>query len=277
MELIGVFIVVDILDSIISFQDTIGNKKLIRLSFTDAIKEHSNDFPATYFIRAVDGRFYVGGTKRLKARLNQHRGYLRAGTHVNKGLQSLYNTLGEDKLSFWVIPCLTREEAQQTEAQVLAGNHGSLMCLNMSSDPFAPVHGYDRTVALQKLRVYQQSEEGKAVKSAQAKAMWNNAESRAKIIGKLGEAIVVDGTQYASVREAARVTGFSIQGLRRAMVDGVVDTVNITAFKRRISIAGVEYFSMEEAARQLGVKSNTLHWRINHSADKWADHFYIEG
>jgi len=47
------------------------------------------------------------------------------------------------------------------------------------------------------------------------------------------------------------------------------------AFKREVSIAGVVYESMEAASRILGVKGNTLHWRINHTAPKWADHFYV--
>ncbi|MNM18899.1 GIY-YIG catalytic domain protein [compost metagenome] len=268
---------IDIIDSIMLLNSDLGKRKLIRLSFADIIKEHKNDFPAAYFIRAEDGRFYVGGTKRIKSRLNQHRGYLRAGTHVNDGLQTLYNTLGEAKLSFWLIPCTTRDEAQEIEAEILRGNHGHFLCLNISSDPHAPVRGYDRTVAINKIRAYQQSEQGKAVKSAQAKAMWQDADTRNTILEKLGETITVDGVSYLSVREASRKTGFSIMALRNHLRDGVVLTEDIKVFRKKISIAGVVYESMEEAARVLGVKSNTLHWRINHTADRWADHFYIDG
>ncbi len=265
---------VDIIDSIITFHENLGSRKLIRLSFTDVIKEQKNDFPAAYFIRGVDGSFYVGGTKRLKARLNQHRGYMRAGTHANAGLQKLYNSLGEAKISFWIIPCETKTEAQQIETQILKWNHGGLLCLNVSSDPLAPIRGYDRSDVYRRIREYHQSDEGRLEKSRRSKIMWQNAAVRAKIIEATGEAITVDGVKYLSVREASRQTGYCISALRNSLINGVVDTKNIKPFKRKVSANGCVYGSIKEAAVVYGIKDNTMHYRCSSTDPKWVQFFF---
>lgn len=68
-------------------------------------------------VNTVNNKRYVGSSKSVDSRFNEHRRKLRRGDHTNKKLQRAWNKYGEDKFEFVVIEeccidnLLTREQA----------------------------------------------------------------------------------------------------------------------------------------------------------------------
>lgn len=51
----------------------------------------------------VNGKFYIGSSKNIDLRWDDHKQYLRGGYHINPRLQNAWNKYGEDKFIFEVI------------------------------------------------------------------------------------------------------------------------------------------------------------------------------
>lgn len=64
------------------------------MRLSEAIKGLRWDIGGVYLIRCVDGRQYIGGTRSIRGRLNQHRYKLQRDIHKNPLLQEAWNRLG---------------------------------------------------------------------------------------------------------------------------------------------------------------------------------------
>jgi hypothetical protein len=73
--------------------------------------------------------------------------------------------------------------------------------------------------------------------------------------------ITIRGVDYPSKTEAAKALGIGYEALRKAIVDGRLDTVGLNG--RRVKIDGKTYGSIAEAARTIGVNYEALkgHYR----------------
>lgn len=264
---------IDLLDACTANGDF--GKVVIRLTFNEPIVNHKEDYSAVYFIYFNHhARFYIGSTTRIKARLNQHRTFLRKGNHINSELQVLYNNVKENEISFFIFPQSNIMDAKKREQELLDTHHGHQCCLNVSNDAYCSTRGYNREHVYEKLRLLNRTDKYKKIRSENSKNMWRDPEKRKALIGAMGENVNVDGETYGSVREASRETGFSIAALRRALDRGVVDTKKIRVPKRRVSAEGTIFDSITAASKQYGIKDNTMHWRVNNP--NWVDYFYVD-
>ena len=51
----------------------------------------------------VNGKFYIGSSKYINYRLDEHKQYLRGGYHINPKLQNAWNKYGENKFIFEIL------------------------------------------------------------------------------------------------------------------------------------------------------------------------------
>ncbi len=51
----------------------------------------------------VNGKFYIGSSKNINNRWDNHKQYLRGGYHINPKLQNAWNKYGEDKFIFEIV------------------------------------------------------------------------------------------------------------------------------------------------------------------------------
>ena len=74
--------------------------------------------------------------------------------------------------------------------------------------------------------------------------------------------ITIRGVDYPSKTEAAKALGIGYEALRKAIVDGRLDTVGLNPrgrnHGRRVKIDGKTYGSIAEAARTIGVNYEAL-------------------
>lgn len=66
--------------------------------------------PGIYIIKCLkNGKFYIGSSINLRARLNQHRNDLRKDKHANKHLQAAWNKYGEKQFEFKILEYCERD------------------------------------------------------------------------------------------------------------------------------------------------------------------------
>lgn len=263
-------------DVVTVFKTMLSNPDdLITEPFGTSLKFFPNDL-AVYVIEFKNGSYYIGGSRYLKKRINQHRGNLRSGKHINKNMQTCYNLSSEvDILIHYAIAPdnFTLKHAEQT---LLSALHGKLGCLNISDSSTNSTSGYDRTKAWERISQTKSKPEFRQKTAEQTKKNWQDTNFRNKVLDKIGEKVIVDNVEYLSVREASRATGYSIQGLRAALKDGVIFSKNVLPHKRRVIIKGIIFDTLEAASKHFGVADNTIHWRINNPKEKWSDHAYLD-
>lgn len=261
------------IDNILNFNGTLETRAFLRVPFNINLSALQFDHPALYLIYFNTYDFYVGCTKIIKSRINQHRGYLRSGTHVNKVLQEKYNTLGEDNIDFYILTCKSREEARDIERAFLKENYNDDRYLNITSTSRGLTYGG----RIDKLRKFARSTTQRIKVGKASRKNWKDPVYREKVLSKTSEGITVDNVYYYSVREASRKTGFSIQDLRRNLKNGIVDSKDIQLRTKTKSVMaeGMRYEKVGDAAKAYGVKDNTMTWRLKSTATKWKDFYYL--
>lgn len=161
-----------------------------------------------YFLRHVKtGAFYIGSTKDLFGRYQDHTELLRKGNHYSQRLQSLYNE--DPRLQYDTFIVETRLDAFELEQQLINEHAGSPFMLNIAVDVRSGTKG--RALPLEhKQRI-----------AATLRGRPHSAERREKIaaINRLrSRAVVIDGVTYAGAAEAGRALGHSIDRVRKRIM-----------------------------------------------------------
>jgi group I intron endonuclease len=252
------------------------NRKNRKLTDAEGIRLKSE--PACYIIENQETKnLYVGSTKNISRRISKHLTSLKSNSHSNKNLQNDFNnTDDKDKIIVYISPYKTLDEARNEEQLILDEGHGSDIMLNISNNARAPNSGYDRTDIITKTKITINTSEHKEKVSLESKQRWQNEEFRKKSIKSMGENIEVDGVSYGSVREASRETGFCIATIRNNLIDGKASSKTFKLTKRKVSVRGIIYNTVTEAANALNVATNTMTWRCQNQDDIWKDHFYLD-
>lgn len=257
--------------------------------------------PAMYVItNPLTRAFYIGSTKCIRRRLFNHTHLLKNNTHSNKLLQKEFNELWNPKemLMVSIEFHATVEEATIAEQKYLNEHYSETNCLNVMGIAHGPKRSGSSIVSktliesdkyrqyfnkrysdpnTAPLLKYIRTQEAYQKKSEVAIFSWRRPEYRKAMIDLLGHTVIVGGVRYSSVREASRMTGVSILTIRSRMIDGnEISIQDIRKPFRKVSVKGIVYDSVNEAAYALGVKANTMTWRCQNASPNWSDHFYIE-
>lgn len=171
------------------------------------------------------GNVYVGSTKNLAKRISQTTSSLRKNTHKNKNLQQLYNK--DPEINFFIKLTETVEKAQEEEQQAVDKLKDSDNLCNVAV----------KDVVLTRLGA-KLSEEHKDI------LMSSN------INRKVSE----ETRRRQSESQKVFINTPEGKELLRQKIEKL---------SRKISIGGVEYPSISEASRQLGIKYTTLVRKYN--------------
>jgi len=242
-----------------------------------------NDSPGVYFLVNPDTKeVYIGSSGKILERRSQHEALLKRGKHPNKRLQNSYNQNSGMKFVGMTLP--TRDEALDHEQMLLNATMHEPGILNISKNA-----RYCRVDGLR------HSDETKAKISAASKGHKHNLgrkhppEFGARVSERLKGHIVSDETRekIRATKVGATMSKEAIEKMRQskigvkqdpeaverraAMLRGKPLTeehvfnlrqANVKRFKS-VSIDGVVYPSINEAARSLNLNPGTIYNRIN--------------
>lgn len=225
--------------------------------------------PAVYIIENQEtGKFYVGSTININCRAKKHLTTLNNGKHANKKLQEQFD-LVTDKNKIVMHVCFknTVVIARAREQLILDEGFGHESCLNVSNNVNGPSLNHNKITNLS---------ENATKRSDNSKTMWLKDGFRENHIRALGDAVIVDGILYPSVREASRKLNVTIQAIRSRMINGnIVSLTGMRPFTKKVSAGGVIYDTVAAAAIAENVEPNTMTWRCQNKDLKWSKYFYL--
>ncbi len=205
-----------------SFKSGYGNGKPPKNTFSHK--------PGCYVIEHVaTGKKYVGSSVNLSGRINGNLNYLEHGKHKNKNLQEAFNN--DPKVEVFVKPTKTEEEARQLEQQIVdellpSGNLCNIAVVDVTKTRVgvlltdkhksALLEGsLGKTRSPESRKRMSESHLGKKLPEEhkhklsevhkQRLSTPEGKESHAKGIEKISHAVMIDGIEYPSKSEAARI------------------------------------------------------------------------
>lgn len=93
--------------------------------------------PAAYTLtHQPTGRFYIGSSSDVHARLSRHKHSMKDGNHPNGGLREVGATW--DDIAVEIFPCSSSEEAEKMELDALDKHLGGKLCCNVIPDNIGP-------------------------------------------------------------------------------------------------------------------------------------------
>lgn len=230
---------------------------------------------AVYLILFPNGNYYIGGTKRLYHRINQHRCYLRSGKHINQNLLGSYQTSKESNINVCFVELFDMASVKLLEQKLIDFLHSDPHCTNISESA-TTVAGECINLARSKMIKTKQTTEYKTKVSLNSRLMWTDPDYRANQIALRGESVCIDDVSYPSYRQASYATGYSVQALRKACKNGVVKTSDIGKLSRKVCVKGITYQTITDAAKAYNVAINTMSYRCQSSNVNWIDFNFLD-
>lgn len=93
--------------------------------------------PCAYTIH-IGGKFYHGSTGKMNRRAMSHKHHLKAGKHINRGMQYLYDS--DHRPTFKIYKCRTLEEARELEDKMIKDDAGNPKMLNIIQTAYVGEH-----------------------------------------------------------------------------------------------------------------------------------------
>jgi hypothetical protein len=250
---------------------TLGNPVPMRMS--------PRQLPGVYMVLClVNNKRYYGESKNVSARLSQHKSKLRRNIHEVSELQRDYNLYGEENFEFsclYIAKDMSLEQRQAYETELIGRFYA--LCYNKSD------------------KVNHKGENhpfwGKSHSDSTRRQMSESAHERKQNSTLEGFPILLKDEVFPSLSEASRQTGHSRDTIRRWLNDPmnpicvaldasqphqrseILDSnssafVENTGLRKEVSLYGVTYSSIAEAARQRNCsRSNIQRLLRNHPQD----------
>jgi group I intron endonuclease len=159
------------------------------------------EIPGAYIIEHVaTGMCYVGSTSHLANRRTRHLSMLRTGTHHNREFQKAFNT--DPELVFVAIPTETKEQAVESEQNLLDVHHANGQIFNVALD------------AIKNFQGLRHSEENK-IKMVENRTIFAHREETKQRISQTmaGREATTGSLEAMRVANAERSTSVSIDGV----------------------------------------------------------------
>ena len=254
----------------------------------------------------VSGRYYIGYSTNIAKRFTVHRSKLKKNCHDNIFLQRAYNLDGEDKFSYEIIhTCNSEEEAKEKELQYLTDLtiRDKIYNLNYNNSGGDLLkHHPDKDIIREKI-----------IKSHAETVSKMTPEERKEKYGKLGEKNGMFGKTHTEEarqkmsemnkgrechnkgKKLSEETKQKLSEVRKNKYTGKDNPFygkqhseetkqkireknigNIPPTNKEITIDGIFYISISEAARQLNIPTPTVLWRLNSKNPKFINYKYVE-
>ena len=219
-------------------------------------------------LNKINGRVYIGSSKKLEKRLNRHKYELKKGVHHNKFLQNDFNKLGKDfsNIEFSII----EYEDDYDKRLELEYEHITFfsreknMCYNHDKNPKALKDGecFGNSIEKTKKKIsdslkkaYSNPESAKR-KSEASKAAWQNKESRERRILAIKTAHSTEKTKEKManvVREQ-----WADDEKRKGFIEARIKSGRIKPFKVIKNGEIVEIVNLSEWCRENGMCEDSL-------------------
>jgi len=230
-----------------------------------------------------EGKYYIGYSRNINRRWEQHRYDLKTKRHGNVRMQRVYDKYGPECFTYEMLQeCETEEEAIRVESSYLQD-------LSIREKLYNLIFVNDKGL------IYHSDESLMNMSQSQTESY-----KKGRVIANK-RSIIINGITYPSINEASRQLGMSncniIYRLKSSKYtnyeyDGYVNKMTEeTRIKlsgalklrkpkpcnyRNISIDNIVYVSVTEAARKLGVHRPTIYERIKSPNPKFANYFYAD-
>ncbi len=245
------------------------------------------------------GKFYVGSTGNIKRRMKEHFGDLKKGNHHCKELQELYNAAPVVKVTMLYIAD-TRDDAFDLEQQLLDIHAAGSLLLNKAKNARKAWLGLNHSpetkskISNSQLGVKNHSfgrtlsEEHRSKISKANRGYKHTAAARAKITAsKLGKSLSEEhktklsdakiGTTHTveSREKMSRSKKGRVLTLEHRIKLKVANSNRKSFLPVRVSVAGVIYPTIAEAARDLGITVIMLRRRLDSTHPKHSMFFRV--
>jgi predicted GIY-YIG superfamily endonuclease len=230
-----------------------------------------------------EGKYYIGYSRNIMKRWEQHRYDLKTKRHGNVHLQRVYDKYGSECFTYEMLQeCETEEEAIRVESSYLQD-------LSIRDKLYNLIFVNDKGL------IYHSDESLMNMSQSQKESY-----TKGRVIANK-RSIIINGITYPSINEASRQLGMIksniIYRLKSSKYtnyeyDGYDNEISeetriklSTSIKLRkpkpcnfknISIDNIVYESVTDAARKLGVHRTTIYERIKSPNPKFANYFYAD-
>lgn len=232
----------------------------------------------TYKLTHVpSGRYYVGSSGDLVARMSQHKLRLVAGIHKNPTLQEVF-TVWED-MTFDHMVCDTRDHAYTIEQEMLDEHLTDPLCCNIASNALVPwKDGMPDSVRAKISKFHKGRDYGEAFRKMRSELMTGIPRTEAQ---KQKLAIALKGRkrppEVCQKISEGRKGWVPSDETRARMSEGAkaraVDMDRIekmsVAVSKPVMVDGVTYPSKAEVARTFGVSESTVQQRLVSTTERF--------
>lgn len=254
-----------------------------------------------YFITCEPtGRYYIGSSTDMDARLVRHFRSLRQGTHHNVFLQRVFNKYGEEAFSYKVLKEKTLEDARFLEQAFLTHHVDRALCMNigrsasggdnLTNNPNRAKIIKRMTSAVNSWMSSLSSKERKEKfgRPGELNGMYGKTHSKAAR-KKISEASKGNCNALGSVRDEAYRAALSERAKLRTgeknpfygkthskeakLAMSLANIGVVPANARTVRIGKKKFASLAEASRVLNIPTPTIHYRIN--SPKYTEYSYI--
>lgn len=248
--------------------------------------------PVIYQIKnTTTQKTYIGSTKEFASRKARHLRDLRANKHHNIHLQRSFNKYGENVFEFSVLEECTLDNQFELEAIWIANNNpeynigsvggGDNLTNNPNRDNI--IQKIKDTVNANLSKMSEQDKKDKWGKKGADNPNWRGGVS-IFTCPSCGTSRVNQGQKTCNTCRDRHGENNPFYGkkhseeakekISKARKEQIASG-KLPSNARKISCEGLVYNSIAEGARTIGITSGALHYRINSTAKKWKEYFYI--
>lgn len=179
-------------------------------------KEAKNKNGVYVLTHVPTGNFYIGSSKDTHGRIATHKWALRNNQHKNSKLQALYSGDITD-FQTEIVYTSSRETAYGMEQELITRHQGNPLCLNIADNAKSSISS-----TLQDLRIKELARERRvealkrpetiAKRNESLKKRWTDPALKATRQGgnnPFARKIILHGTEYGSINDAIRQSGYS--------------------------------------------------------------------
>lgn len=191
---------------------------------------------AYFILHSETGRIYAGSSLSVNDRVTEHKRYLRNGTHFNKELQEAYNS--DQKLETFTTNTPDRESAFALEQVLLDTFKDTGFLFNRSTQ----AKNSFSCMVFDEARIEQMRQASLGKKASEETKLRMSISAKGKNLGKKKDPEVEAQLQVKRLEKA-----------------------------RKVVVEGVEYESLREASRVLGMGVSSVDYRIRSKDSKYSE------
>lgn len=231
------------------------------------------------------GFYYVGSTRNLYRRLENHKHTLNFGKHSNHKLQSVYTRWSD--IAIKSTECLSIEDAVALEQKALEESHGKEKCCNLYSTAFVKTvtGGWKHTEESREKRRIASTGKRHTPESLKKMSEWQigrkfSPEVRQRMSevrrGKPFSGHQLDWTGRKHSEESIEKMRISQTGVLHSEETKNKIRAYAESTGRRVSVEGVIYPTISHVARAYGIDHRTVRGRVDSKSERFANWFYAD-